>query len=339
MRASTAHYHASSPLGQRSTLDTPSLSQLVEEQKHKPPRNTIGPFQLGLRQSAPHDKIQSWSQLSTAGKMKRTTVQTKNLTVILLGAGLATIIIYCLATELFSTNSPTVLYKASCERIAISPKVAKYLQGPLDFHSTPPTDGRPRHRNRQILSQIAYDSSGREHMLLNFYVEGRLPGYASSDLSYTEWVAKWFESTFNEVSEMTLEDVSAKIHEHTTNVIDGSRNMFRYLAGAPTPSSRSVDNVEPADPSTMSKSQDHGSWLGIFSNLKFGVADSRKPSVDMFTEGEAHADLVRNADGYFVFRYLLVDLPSTHAHNHVRVFVERAPGVRENEAVMTFRRS
>ena len=32
---------------------------------------------------------------------------------------------------------------------------------------------RPRHRNDRVASQIVRDSSGREHMLLNFFVQGQ----------------------------------------------------------------------------------------------------------------------------------------------------------------------
>jgi hypothetical protein len=60
----------------------------------------------------------------------------------------------------------------------------------------------------------------------------------------------------------------------------------------------------------------------------------------------------QNDDGYFVFRYLLVDIPSTsgfqsclqveaqyttidsRTRQRTRVFVERAPGVSEHEHVM-----
>jgi import inner membrane translocase subunit TIM21 len=60
---------------------------------------------------------------------------------------------------------------------------------------------------------------------------------------------------------------------------------------------------------------------------------------------------MQNNDGYFVFRYLLVDIPSAFLHltithlltrcladsrtrQRTRVFVERAPGVSEHEPVM-----
>ena len=53
----------------------------------------------------------------------RTTVRTSNLGVILLGAGLSALLIYCLTSELFSTNSPTVIYGDACERIRSSTQV------------------------------------------------------------------------------------------------------------------------------------------------------------------------------------------------------------------------
>jgi import inner membrane translocase subunit TIM21 len=53
----------------------------------------------------------------------RTTARTTNLTVILFGAGLSAVLIYALTSELFSKNSPTVLYGDACEKIKDSPEV------------------------------------------------------------------------------------------------------------------------------------------------------------------------------------------------------------------------
>jgi TIM21 len=53
----------------------------------------------------------------------RATARTTNLTVILLGAGLTTVLVYALTSELFSRNSPTVLYNEACEHITSSPRV------------------------------------------------------------------------------------------------------------------------------------------------------------------------------------------------------------------------
>ncbi len=70
----------------------------------------------------------------------RTTARTTNVTVILLGAGLTAVLTYALTSELFSKNSPTVLYNEACEKIKASPKVrgltTRYLSGanPPDAH-------------------------------------------------------------------------------------------------------------------------------------------------------------------------------------------------------------
>jgi hypothetical protein len=56
----------------------------------------------------------------------RATARTTNLTVILFGAGLTTVLIYALTSELFSKNSPTVLYNEACERIKSSPRVCDH---------------------------------------------------------------------------------------------------------------------------------------------------------------------------------------------------------------------
>jgi hypothetical protein len=53
----------------------------------------------------------------------RTTQRTSNLAVILLGAGLSAVLIYALTSELFSRNSPTVLFNDACDRINASARV------------------------------------------------------------------------------------------------------------------------------------------------------------------------------------------------------------------------
>ena len=65
--------------------------------------------------------------LLTAQTVTRTAARTTNLTVILLGAGLSVVLIYALTSELFSKNSPTVLYGDACERIKASPAVRFFI--------------------------------------------------------------------------------------------------------------------------------------------------------------------------------------------------------------------
>ncbi|TRM60142.1 TIM21-domain-containing protein [Schizophyllum amplum] len=301
-----------------------SFSQTLDQrQRARTRRDTVGPFQLGLSQPAAQEGVKPWSQLNAGGKAMRATARTTNLTVVLLGAGLSAILLYCLTTELFSTNSPTVLYNDACERITASPRVAQYLSGPLEFHNTPPSALRPKHRNRHISSQVVFDQAGREHMILSFYVEGKPPGYQGADASYLGQLSTWFNETMTTLADMSLEQLQNSVKQHATDVMDGGPNI------GPTPESGAEKSK-----SSWGFSSLFGSLLSIKGTQSLGTSHAGGP---VYTEGEVHADLIKlNSDGYFVWRYLLIDIPNSSSRNHVRVFVERGPGVRENEPVMKF---
>ncbi|KAH7927361.1 hypothetical protein BV22DRAFT_974095, partial [Leucogyrophana mollusca] len=303
--------------------------------------DSVGPFQLGLSQASLNrgEKVKKWSELSTGGKVVRTTQRTTNLTVILLGAGLSAVLVYALTSELFSKNSPTVLYGDACQRISASPRVAKYLHGPLVFHNNPPSAIRPRHRNRHVSSQIAVDSAGREHMLLNFYVQGQVPG---SKPTPSEESDSYFESiaqAASSLTEVTLDESIAWTKEHALSAWETSKRAFKYLSGDIVTSTSTTRTQLPEKPKAEEEPS-LWSFAGLFSGLK-GKKASTEGSAEwtngqVYTDGEVHADLVKNDEGYFVFRYLLIDIPNSGSRNPVRVFVEQAPGVRENERIMRF---
>lgn len=127
------------------------LSQALDQKQRSNRReDTVGPFQLGISQPSSNEgTTKKWSELSPKGKglsltlpddrllrdfptyltailAMRATARTTNLTVILFGAGLTTVLIYALTSELFSRNSPTVLYNEACERIKSSPRVCEH---------------------------------------------------------------------------------------------------------------------------------------------------------------------------------------------------------------------
>ncbi|KAG6866849.1 hypothetical protein C0991_008785 [Blastosporella zonata] len=277
----------------------------------------------------------------------RTTARTTNLTVILLGAGLFALLGYSLTTELFSKNSPTVLYGDACERIKASAKVAKYLHGPLSFHNSPPSAVRPRHRDRHVISQIMVDAYGNEHMVMTFYVHGQLPGsdVPVSDTSYLEAATGWAQQTISEASDLSFDESIEWAKDYAHTVWDRTRRLFKYLAGAPLPPAPLPTQQEKL--SELHKSDETGAWsfAGMFSAIRgpksasSQTATRRLSDGQAYTDGEVHANFVRNKDGYFVFRYLLIDIPNSRERNPVRVFVERAPGVRENEPVMRWNSS
>ncbi|KAF9243861.1 TIM21-domain-containing protein [Melanogaster broomeanus] len=302
----------------------------------RPREESVGPFQLGLSQAPLKrgEKVKKWSELSTGGKEWYVTTQrTTNLTVILFGAGLSAVLFYALTSELFSKNSPTVLYSDACERINASPRVAKYLHAPLTFHNNPPSTVRPRHRHRHVASQIAVDSTGREHMFLNFYVQASssASGSAAGDENERQW-PEYIES----LTSITFEDVQAKMKLF----VESAKGAFRYLRGDLVPSSLPPLVTEKDKSKEQDRSEEHSLWglTDLFSGLRGrrSHGEVRHESAVSWTEGEVHADLVRNDEGYFIFRYLLIDIPNSESRNPIRVFVERAPGVRENEPIMRF---
>ncbi|RXW14542.1 hypothetical protein EST38_g11313 [Candolleomyces aberdarensis] len=322
-----------------------SLARGFESKRSADPKHeSVGPFQLGLSQQALRTgkKVPKWSELDTKGKVLRTTARTTNLGVILVGAGLSALLIYSLTSELFSKNSATVLYGDACERIKASPKVAKYLNGPLTFHNNPPSSIRPRHRNRHVTSQIVFDAYGQEHMILSFYVKGKAEGSSQDpDLSYLEVAGEWIRDKADILPELGWEDAVKWSKDSASNVWDKSIRAFKYLSGAPSPPvtpTAAPERQERQEP--QKKETSLWDFVGVFSGLKGPASKSAgsaaKEDHRTFLDGDVHADLIRNKDGYFVFRYLLVDIPSSRDPNAVRVFVERAPGVRDNEPVMRF---
>lgn len=96
----------------------------------------MGPFPMG---NGGRDKTwKKWRDLNIAGKREcwanialqksnvsvgRTTRQTGNLTVVILGGGLFVVLTIALTTELFAKNSPSVLYSQAVDMIRESDAV------------------------------------------------------------------------------------------------------------------------------------------------------------------------------------------------------------------------
>ncbi|PPQ62806.1 hypothetical protein CVT24_000500 [Panaeolus cyanescens] len=324
--------------GNKSQLLSDANKQRTTDPKHE----HVGPFQLGLSPSALKNgkKVPKWSELSTTGKVVRTTARTTNLGVILLGAGLSALLLYSLTSELFSKNSPTVIYGDACERIKHSKKLQRYLNGPFTFHNNPPSAIRPRHRNRHVISRVMVDAYGNEHMIMTFYVQGRPEGEPAipADESHLEQLKTWSQEKFATLSELSFDDAVDNSKRSFQNMWDSAVRAFRYLSGSPLPPKSLPQMPSPEVNESAPKASSSWSFAGVFSSLKGsksqGDSSASRTARGQYTEGEVHADLVKDQDGYFVFRYLLVDIPNSRSHNPIRVFVERQPGVRENEPVM-----
>lgn len=262
----------------------------------------------------------------------RTTQRTSNLTVILFGAGLTAVLAYALASELFARNSPTVLYGEACSRITKSPEVSnlihrssnlsglktrrqisQLLPGSLVFHNNPPSSSRPRHRNRHVSSQLAQDSSGREHLLLNFYVrtgsrpaeEGYLARAQEAWTRFTEDNISWDTDALQSWAIDVARSARAQ-----------ARRLFLYLTGESDSSSSSkypfptgsdsgkLSSQSSRRESYIGRNENDGGWwsslTGLFSGIGKGGPSGRSSGSgrkdewrELYEEGEVHCDLVK----------------------------------------------
>ncbi|KAF8640760.1 hypothetical protein AX17_000410 [Amanita inopinata Kibby_2008] len=184
------------------------------------------------------------------------------------------------------------------------------------------------------------DSYGNEHMIMTFYVQGKPEGWIQSatELSYFERANEWAHEKYEVLSQLTLDESVAWSKEQAEAVRERLRDLFKYLSGTVRPVVSSVPTIPSESPETQKKEESSAwSFAGMFSSLKGSkraAGEVVKSRGQTFTEGEVHADFIRNDQGYFVFRYLLIDMPSSRHPNPVRIFIERVSGVRENEPVM-----
>lgn len=206
------------------------------------------------------------------------------------------------------------------------------MNGPLAFHNNPPLNYRPRHRNRHITSQVMKDVYGNEHMILTFYVQGKPEGWTQpqSQLSLLEKANGWAEEKYEKLSNLTLDNSLDWSKDKAEAALEKLRDLFRYLSGM---EKQIMPSVPPAPQGAAGSQKKDERWTwdmtGMFSSLRGSkrIGDVVKSRSQTFTDGEVHADLIRvsvnpfpwgraltdtnqNEKGYFVFRYLLVDLPS-----------------------------
>lgn len=162
-------------------------------------------------------------------------------------------------------------------------------------------------------------------MLLNFYVQG------SSSTKSARDDGEMSPSYIELLSSLTLDESISYGKEKVESIVESAKRAFRYLSGDVAQLPAAHPQLSAKENQEKERVQEKGLWslAGLFSGLKGrrsaieGVDDSGV----LWTEGEVHADLIRvcssqkdnsrcsyevqNDEGYFVFRYLLIDIPST----------------------------
>ena len=201
---------------------------------------------------------------------------------------------------------------------------------------------RPRHRNDRVASQIVRDSSGREHMLLNFFVQGQPHNAAAApapgDQSAFGAALERAQASAAALADMSPDDVLAATGTYAADRWDAFKRLFRFLSGDLVPSA----HPPPPPAAEPRREAPPSGWkqglTGLFAGLRPSGADAGGvlPSApeEGFTDGEVHADLVmvrakparvfcvssalthpnpQNDHGQFEFRFLRVDIPGAFA--------------------------
>ncbi|KAK1821034.1 mitochondrial import inner membrane translocase subunit tim21 [Friedmanniomyces endolithicus] len=119
-----------------------------------------------------------WKTLSLGEKAARTTQQSFNLGLILLGVGLTGTVAYVLYLEVFSSTSKVAVFNRAADRVRKDPQCLALLAGTEGLHTKREITayGEPSWsrwaRNRTVASRNETDRAGVEHIHMHFYVEG-----------------------------------------------------------------------------------------------------------------------------------------------------------------------
>ncbi|KAF9886684.1 hypothetical protein FE257_011198 [Aspergillus nanangensis] len=113
-----------------------------------------------------------WEVLSGKEKVARATQQSFNFMIIIAGAALTGGVFYLLYTEIFSPNSRTWQYEKAVERILDDTRCTDILGDRREIKAYGEATTSRWARNRPIATSLEKDRLGREHLRMNFHVEG-----------------------------------------------------------------------------------------------------------------------------------------------------------------------
>jgi import inner membrane translocase subunit TIM21 len=118
-----------------------------------------------------------WKNLSIGEKAARTTQQSFNVGIVLLGLALTGGVATVLWLEVFSSDSKTAYFNRAADRIRADAKSLELLAGEghhtkRDIEAYGEPSGSRWARNRTIASRLEKDRAGTEHLHMHFYVKG-----------------------------------------------------------------------------------------------------------------------------------------------------------------------
>ncbi|KAI1264198.1 import inner membrane translocase subunit tim-21 [Xylariaceae sp. FL1019] len=115
-----------------------------------------------------------WHQLSAAEKASRTTQQSFNFGLILVGLGLTGGVAYFLYQDVFSPDSKTAYFNRAVDRIKKDPACLAALGDAKKIKAHGEATSNKWARAGPIASTLKKDAQGNDHLRLRFYVEGPL---------------------------------------------------------------------------------------------------------------------------------------------------------------------
>ncbi|KXG54041.1 Mitochondrial inner membrane translocase complex, subunit Tim21 [Penicillium griseofulvum] len=115
-----------------------------------------------------------WGDLSRGEKLARTTQQSFNFVIVLVGAVLTGGVCVLFYQEVLSPNSKTWQFETAVGRIKDDPECIKLLGDRREIKAYGEQTSSRWARNKPIASSVEKDRLGREHLRMHFHVEGPL---------------------------------------------------------------------------------------------------------------------------------------------------------------------
>lgn len=100
-------------------------------------------------------------------RIKQTTKDVTNISVILIGFGITCFIFYAVFKEFFSSKSPSTVFSHALKKCKNDPRVTEALGTPIKGHGEMTTRRRARH-----VSFVEYDNNGKTYLRVKFYLRG-----------------------------------------------------------------------------------------------------------------------------------------------------------------------
>ncbi|GAA6060608.1 hypothetical protein JCM10212_004587 [Sporobolomyces blumeae] len=324
-----------------SQLDSASTSGSASSSPH------VGPFPLPNTPSDRDRLIQQqarqWSQLRPGEKIGVAAQQTSSFFVVVAGAGLCTLVVWAVSSELFGDNSPTKIFEDAVERVKADHELNTMLVPPLTFYGSPTSAASPRlRRNRRIAHSHSTDpTTGLETLFIRFYVQAaedpvekrrRLDaGQGTTWENALDWLKTW-------VGPLVWQDSHHPDNYHPHLSSDERARQF---------DEEERRRIERERLERSNETWAGWAWNGVtgsigsaFGGITKGMREpahhqadgdasvrrggglfkrARKPRLGEFTDGEVVAELQKDPESkQFVYKQLFVAIPDTTTPNYYR---------------------